>query len=414
LFFQSADQSADPNRFQHVGYDLVGEIPRVKWDPALDFAEKVIAQGVPVILTNTIVDKWEIRTKWTPKYLSSIPNKINITFGKQSHQKVLPLYRGDQPLGNLSYLKFEPPTRKKEMTIRQFWEKIQKTDEVLYCSQNIETFGDFLSADIPSFDWFMGTKGKLVNSLLWMGSKGSTTPTHYDKSVNFHAQIYGKKRFILSSPSTHRSIYLYPSLHPQRLQSQVSFEEPVDKNVFPLFQDIQAVHGLLSPGELLYIPPYWFHRVTTEVPGISINFWSYSVGMSLEDSLKSVMIPVSQNWDIKTRTWGLKSYFDQMFATVFPESPDLINQMVALQMKPLIKSMDFPNKLNCEFLESDFQYLQATQLKKIHEAILQTVPLVETIEDKSVQEMELFGFIEKLVSICLGSNFVFPFFDACY
>lgn len=104
--------------------------------------------------------------------------------------------------------------------------------------------------------------------LLWMGSKNSAAPLHYDKSENFHLQITGAKRFILAPPEEFDKIHLFPATHPQRLQTQIDTRFKVNTTKFPKFRKVRVIEGLLGPGEVLYLPPFWFHYVFTEEPGL--------------------------------------------------------------------------------------------------------------------------------------------------
>lgn len=388
----------------------------MKWDPEIEFAQKIIDEGVPVILTNTVVDKWGIRKKWTPQYLASkIKHKINVTVPAKSStpQNVLPLYRGEQPLGGLPYLGFRPPTSKKAMTMKEFWKMIENGTQAVYSSANIETYPE-LTEDLPSFDWLK--VDSLVNALLWMGSKGTSTPTHYDKSVNFYVQLHGKKRFILSEPASHQHLHLYPSLHPQRLQTQLNLAKPINSTKFPHFSSIPAVEGLLEAGDVLYIPPYWFHTVITEEPGIGINVWSNSVGMKVEEQLKAVPIPISKAWDHGTIVLGLKTYFNEIIKQVFPDSPKLIHEMVELQFKPLFLDSKIPEKyqIDCSLSEHPHLQTQIVLTQKIEDATNILKPILNQIEDVHIKQMEIFGFMEKIISICIGPNLIYPFLASCY
>lgn len=55
----------------------------------------------------------------------------------------------------------------------------------------------------------------------------------------------------------------------------MDFEKP-DYTRFPHFKDVEGSETVIEPGEVLYIPIYWFHHVESLLKGgctISINFW---------------------------------------------------------------------------------------------------------------------------------------------
>jgi len=72
---------------------------------------------------------------------------------------------------------------------------------------------------------------------------------------------------------------MYPGLHPKQQQSQVDPESP-NLSKFPNYANIKGYEVVLNEGDLLYLPPLWFHHVTALDPSISINFWSPDISQS--------------------------------------------------------------------------------------------------------------------------------------
>ena len=65
-------------------------------------------------------------------------------------------------------------------------------------------------------------------------------------------------------------------------------------------QKIKAYgHVDLGPGDLLYIPPFWWHRVETLEASIGINTWSAAVETRMSTSLNDLNLP-----SILTRSKG--------------------------------------------------------------------------------------------------------------
>lgn len=164
---------------------------------------------------------------------------------------------------------------------------------------------------------------------LWLGSPGVVAHTHHDEDPNWAAQIYGHKRWILSPPSEAWKLYPYPHMHSFRSQSQVDFKtrDSIDgrarasgslpdlddnKDLFPDFGNITAFEALLSPGEILFIPPFWFHRVVTEDTSIAVNTWSHLPGGSPHTEMELVPLPFERDWDLARKATSLK-----LFATAY-------------------------------------------------------------------------------------------------
>lgn len=56
---------------------------------------------------------------------------------------------------------------------------------------------------------------------------------------------------------------------------QIDFDEP-DFVKFPKFSEAKGEEAIVGPGEVLYIPVYWWHHVESLLRGgytVSVNFW---------------------------------------------------------------------------------------------------------------------------------------------
>lgn len=94
---------------------------------------------------------------------------------------------------------------------------------------------------------------------LWKHNKGNITNWHYDgNGIDiFNACIQGSKDFYLSPP---KSFPVYPL-----------------SNIAINIIDTEYYKVSLRPGDMLYIPAYWFHKVvTTNDNTININFSFYT------------------------------------------------------------------------------------------------------------------------------------------
>ncbi|CAN7989665.1 unnamed protein product [Ixodes pacificus] len=123
---------------------------------------------------------------------------------------------------------------------------------------------------------FVGSTRKAPESdfVFWMFA-GNVTPAHYDEQQNFFAHLRGHKRFLLFSPDQYGCLYPHPVWHPHDRQSQVDFSDP-DLSRFPEFEHLRGWETVLGPGDVLYLPMYWWHQVES-APGedytVSVNFW---------------------------------------------------------------------------------------------------------------------------------------------
>lgn len=94
----------------------------------------------------------------------------------------------------------------------------------------------------------------------------------YQTHHTIRTQLVGRTRYVLFSPAKQSSLFLYPAIHSNHQQSQVVLEEEyvnVASSDLPLdledslrkFLKVPTFAIELTPGESLYIPPYWLVRV---------------------------------------------------------------------------------------------------------------------------------------------------------
>ncbi|XP_041364031.1 hypoxia-inducible factor 1-alpha inhibitor-like [Gigantopelta aegis] len=246
-------------------------------------AEKRIANDQPVVLTDTNLVTSALH--WNEAFLRTHIGDGKFTvFTSDSHKF---LYYDDKKLKFVP--NFKPPTRHLEMTFDQFIDKIEdkNNSKWYYLQQGLnDTVGTQIVFDFMGFNWSWITEqqkkngwGTLTSNLLFLGMDGVITPCHYDEQQNFFAQIKGYKRFLLFDQDMFECLYPYPVFHPHDRQSQVDFDNP-DFEKFPKFRNLKGLETVLGPGDVLFLPTYWWHQVES-LPGLgntlSVNFW-YKAG----------------------------------------------------------------------------------------------------------------------------------------
>jgi hypothetical protein len=111
---------------------------------------------------------------------------------------------------------------------------------------------------------------------LWIARGSTTVGLHFDAAENLNIQLRGRKRFMLYPPGTD-SYYPSPMFSQTAHISRVFREGPeLDQRRFPKFDPSQGREVILEEGEILYLPPYWWHQVTSlgDV-NVNINTWSF-------------------------------------------------------------------------------------------------------------------------------------------
>lgn len=166
-----------------------------------------------------------------------------------------------------------------------------------------------------SLDWtrlkIPGVKGNWTTTTLWIGTVGAYTPCHQDTyGYNAVVQVKGAKQWVLFCPSDRP--YLYPCRLPYEessIFSRVNILSP-DLHRYPKYAHAHPYVVTLEPGDVLIIPPKWFHFVQC-VKGeadtgvcMSVNAWQSipsdrfdRVKESLVKFLATALIPTYEGLD---------------------------------------------------------------------------------------------------------------------
>ena len=165
-----------------------------------------------------------------------------------------------------------------------------------YLTREIERIHPSLENDLqPIHDLIiLGPQFSSIN--LWMGQKNVLAPCHYDGYHNIYVQIRGRKTFYMVPPTAHALLKPFPFLHPSHAQCQRrlinhSYTSHHMRN--KMNKDLDVYVATLKPGDVLYIPPLWFHEVVAEEQSISVNGWTPSKESDVVERLFAVKLPIS-------------------------------------------------------------------------------------------------------------------------
>lgn len=131
----------------------------------------------------------------------------------------------------------------------------------------LKLFDDFQFADYFSDETDFQVR-------VWLAGQGQRSTIHNDSYENLNAQVVGNKRFLLFPPDAHDLLY------PQKINDGL-WASPVDPQApqlesYPRFAELSGFDCLLQPGDVLYIPKFWWHQALSESACINLNCWSYS------------------------------------------------------------------------------------------------------------------------------------------
>jgi hypothetical protein len=119
---------------------------------------------------------------------------------------------------------------------------------------------------------------------IWLGN-AVTTPTHLDEWFNIGCVVGGRRRFTLFPPEEISNLYIGPLDYAPTgaPMSLVQLHAP-DFARFPRFRTaLAAARGAeLGPGDVLFIPPLWWHHVESlDSFNVLVNYWWHASGAPL-------------------------------------------------------------------------------------------------------------------------------------
>ena len=258
-------------------------MPRNVWNATLSpgaQAAAIAEARQPLVLTSTPCNQWRALVTWAPlsgeggEYLTRRVRNPLADIVVQKDSRSFRYWSGGTPLSDVA-------SPDEQTAVLPLADLLTGGDSghFMYYSRPV-VGGEFapLTADLEPRSFLFVDRSEAGNSTnVWLGGQGVVTETHYDMSHNFYLQLDGTKRFELSPPSAYRQLRLHPWIHPLGIFTQRGAEEC--KDLPECVAELPSGHTIeLQPGELLYIPPFWFHRVIapTDRAAISVNVWSES------------------------------------------------------------------------------------------------------------------------------------------
>jgi len=153
-----------------------------------------------------------------------------------------------------------------------------------------------------------------VNPRVWIGN-ASHVSCHYDTFDNLAAVVAGRRCFTLYPPEAIARLYVGPIDHTMAGQpvGLADGSAPGDAR-YPAFETLrdEALRVELGPGDALYLPKLWWHRVEATAPfNVLINYWwdGFAAGPDAPfTSLLLAMIAIAERPGPERAAW--KAFFD--------------------------------------------------------------------------------------------------------
>lgn len=383
---------------------------------------EVVRGKMPVVLKNSPTSASALTEKWSNEYLvQSVDQDIMVKSNKDGN-----FMHFDTTLPFAS--DFAKPYDEQLMSMASFLQHAGNdsedagyymNDEVEHISKqltsDVSIFSDLLVVNDPPFESLAGDTVEKMTKLWIGGSAGTVANLHYDATHNFFHQVRGSKTFLLFEPSTWKHMCMYSRLHPGHRQSKLNLAHTY-ATLLPMCNDLYNVRHVrkvtLHQGDTLYLPPFWFHQVTTvESPAVSVNVWSNSADLNnLQHALQNPMpyVPSFESEklivDAESHLFALQEFLRQLIHKSFDENES--KQFIPLLLK------------NAKASSSDeYKCATSTQSDLISKAMSAHVDAIYSksfaLMHSDVRLILLSSFIESLASEIVQPTHAHSFLNSC-
>lgn len=232
-------------------------IDRVKDISLKDFKRNYLSKNKPVVLEGLAKD-WGCVQNWSIDYFRDLHGDDDVTIvandATQTLYEILKLSEvlDDIQAGGSKYYRFYPLLEKHPEHIKDF-----------------------------NYTWLQKAKNRIgfLNQFqVFIGGKGTYTPIHSAMGSNLFVQAFGQKEWVLYPPSLSAIIDPPPGINFHRSAPFKTKEGPFNpfkpnyERPYHLYEYIDGIKVTLSPGDVLYNPPHYWHAVENPTDSIGIGF----------------------------------------------------------------------------------------------------------------------------------------------
>ncbi len=148
----------------------------------------------------------------------------------------------------------------------------RESSERLYLSQfPLDTASVVLGSDVATPSYLPDGSSPVTKNL-WFGPAGTISPLHFDRSHNLLRQHWGRKHVIVVDPSHFQQLEPGPKNSGTPHVSALDLVSS-DFNIDLSRLKAPCLETILEPGDVLFIPAFWWHNVISIDVAISINYW---------------------------------------------------------------------------------------------------------------------------------------------
>lgn len=216
----------------------LGEAPAVERRSGLSveqFEREYRSQRRPVVLEGYANDWPAVRT-WSFDHLAERCGSVRVTVDSYNSQAARPVSFAQF----VDFLRADVRSGRSPVYLQEWY----------YQTACPELAADLPELDIAQYDFRRNLYGEAAstNHQLWMGQEGGITRLHQDSYMVdvMHAQIVGEKRWHFMGPAAQLLDFGH---------------DETDLEALCQSPDTQLMECLLQPGDVLFLPAMWFHRI---------------------------------------------------------------------------------------------------------------------------------------------------------
>lgn len=234
----------------------VRDVPRARRLSLDDFRRMHFVPRVPIVVTDAI-DDWPALDAWS-----------NDALVARVGDRPVPAYEMHD--GRIA-LDRATGFRVVRLTVREYVSRLADGSAArLYVRTQLPDTLPELASDLRPCRY--AELGRASGRNLWFAARGTITHCHFDLPDNVIAVVRGEKEFLLFAPSEGRNLYRRPLLSSAPHVARVDLAAP-DVASFPRLRRARGWRAHLRRGDLLYIPPRYWHWARAVQETLSVNHW---------------------------------------------------------------------------------------------------------------------------------------------
>jgi hypothetical protein len=249
-------------------------VPRIRGLAPVDFCAQYVDRGRPVVLAGAASDWLALRT-WDAEYLARrVGNRsVDVALGVEEHSD--PTVKASVGLLDLARQISASGAEGSGIDASQAPDRnLSVFRGPVYLKQtDLFRLEPLLRDDVRMTELLGSRCICSATHYCWVGPRGATTGLHNDDEDNLLAQLRGHKRLLLYEPGDRPNLYVNSKYDAGTECCDVDPSAPDYERHPRLRHAHPPLEVILSPGDVLFMPKFWYHHVTSLSATVSVNMF---------------------------------------------------------------------------------------------------------------------------------------------